>query len=423
MNYRAIKMKLNVFLTATSFLAFFLAVLYAIYHHQNKVDLPNRNPRNTEWLDFRTDLLRQPGIVRYYDFEDERRFFGEFRNRGIQWLGDMRAADTQTPSEPSFKIREGRFEGTRAVQTDYYPIEARSYVTSEKGFTVAAWIKHEGPGSVIGGNCPNAGTLLALGDGVWSGWKFVLLHPSNVLLFELGRPKPQSSVGTFSVTRIPPKTWTHIAATWDRKHINLYVNGLLCGRVEYSGPYYEVKSYNKLRVGYVGNGLGSIIVTCDELLIADHALSAAEILSIATEGEKIPAECNGLLTDSAERFIHKEWQEAKTKLESAHHALSCYPKAYGTLLFRLAEVELAIKNAEQAQKNFGVVANFGYLPQNIRAFSKFAEIFVANHPTDSTLNIFPLLQDNAPIQYENHCDSSPVYENTVVEYDFLLPIK
>jgi hypothetical protein len=264
--------------------------------------------------------------------------------------------------------------------------------------------------------------LLALGDGVWSGWKFVLLHPSNVLLFELGRPKPQSSVGTFSVTRIPPKTWTHIAATWDRKHITLYVNGLLCGRVEYSGPYYEVKSYNRLRVGYVGNGLGSILITCDELSIFDQAKSHSEILSISTEGENVPAKLNESLLAIGESFITKQWEQSKTKIENILHELSSLPHCQGTLLFRAAEISAASTNREQAKTFFtALVANKNF-PSSLRSMAKFCEIYTEQVGPHDSLLILPTHQQSNTIIYQDLLDIPPAYESALIEYDFCLPL-
>jgi hypothetical protein len=410
-------------ITFVCFLTFAWYVVYSVYQHQNKADLPAIEPRNADWLNYRPRLLSQKGMIRYYDFEDERRSFGEFRNRGSHWLGDMQASQTQTPAEASFRIVEGRYPGTKAVQTDYYPIEARSYVTGEQGFTVAAWVKHDGPGSVIGGNCPNAGTILALGDGVWAGWKFVLLYPSNVLVFEMGRPKPETSVGTFSVTRVPPKTWTHVAATWDRNHITLYVNGLLCGRVPYSGPYYEVKPFNKLRVGYVGNGLGSVITTCDELIIFDHAKTPSAVLSLATDGEKIPKELDTLLLDGGNDFVCKEWPQAKTKNERAIRELFSYPKSFGTLQLRLAEAELALKEKEKAKKLFEAISVFTNLPISIRSIAKFGEIYIEQQDPNQSLNIFSNQFEQNELIYSELLDASIAYENAITEYDFCLPIK
>lgn len=405
------------------FLTFASFVVYSVYQHQNKADLPSIEPRNADWLNYRPKLLSQKGLIRYYDFEDELRSFGQFRNRGSHWLGDMQASQTQTPSEASFRLVEGRYPGTKAVQTDYYPIEARSYATGEEGFTVAAWIKHDGPGSVVGGNCPNAGTILALGDGVWAGWKFVLLYPSNVLVFELGRPKPETSVGTFSVTRIPPKTWTHIAATWDRKFIQLYVNGLLCGIVEYDGNYSEVKRFNKLRVGYTGNGLGSVIITCDELTLFNHPLSASETLSLATDGEAIPSEHSQLLLESSKHFIHKEWQVSKNRMEQLTNLLIPYPKASGTLLYRLAEMELAMGNTSEAKIIFSAISRLHFLPANLRCYAKSAEVFSTNGESLYFLNHFPFDRKANTLLYDSHTETTPAYEESMIEYDFLLPVK
>ena len=81
----------------------------------------------------------------------------------------------------------------------------------------------------LGGNTESEGTIVAVGDGVWVGWRLVMLYPCNSLVFELGRPEPQPPVGVASMSRVPPHVWTHVVCTWDGKNVCLYINGVLSG--------------------------------------------------------------------------------------------------------------------------------------------------------------------------------------------------
>ncbi|MFO0534507.1 MAG: DUF1592 domain-containing protein [Planctomyces sp.] len=216
--------------------------------------------------------LLSPSLLRYYRFPDERSLQKSVNLAG--WTGGL----VPPPGVSDATLVRGADHGAVAVRLDENPLEATP-VQLDGGGTIELRFRHLGPGNQPGPNVAESATLAACGDGVWSGFRMCLHYPCNVLTFELGRPKPQSPVTVTSGLRIPTESWVHVVATWDGRTVTLYVNGLPVGQTEYAGPWYQVRSSSRLRLGFVGNGYGSTRFDADEFLIWGRALTAQEVLS------------------------------------------------------------------------------------------------------------------------------------------------
>jgi mono/diheme cytochrome c family protein len=59
----------------------------------------------------------------------------------------------------------------------------------------------------------------------------------------------------------------------------LFVNGISSGRVAYAGPFFAPSRTSRFRVGYVGNGYGSIQFDVSELAVYRRCLSRTEVFS------------------------------------------------------------------------------------------------------------------------------------------------
>ena len=233
------------------------------------------------WLAHRAAIVRDPSVDRYYSFQDLSGSDGHFKNvAGWQDHLDVAVVDPAL-AESAFTLVEGRWPWKKAVRLDQVPLESRPFTVHEKSFSCETWIRHLGGGMLSGGNSELEGTLVAVGDGVWVGWRLVMLYPCNSIVFEIGRPKPEPPVGVASLSRVPPEVWTHVACTWDGHDLCLYINGLLSGRTAYAGDFYPAKSHSKFRIGYVGNGLGSVRFEMDEYALYNRCLSPQEILQHA----------------------------------------------------------------------------------------------------------------------------------------------
>jgi hypothetical protein len=119
-----------------------------------------------------------------------------------------------------------------------------------------------------------------------SGWRTVMLkeRPSQ-LAYALyatgdnGRPLVETFTGASREARgtaaLPVGTWTHLAATYDKSTLKLYVNGTLVSSTAFTGTLFN--STGALRIGgntVWGEYFGGLI---DDVRVYERALSAAEI--------------------------------------------------------------------------------------------------------------------------------------------------
>lgn len=227
-------------------------------------------PEDAAWL--HRHRVLSPSLLRYYRFSHADSL--QRTANLVGWTGAMRPPEGISDAVP---VRGG-YGGGRAVRLDENPLEAAP-VQLNAGGSIELRFRHLGPGNQPGPNVAESATLAACGDGVWSGFRLCLHYPCNLLTFELGRPKPQQPIRVTSALRIPIEAWVHVVATWDGRTVKLYINGLPVGQTAYDGPWYEVRSSSRLRLGFVGNGYGSTRFDVEEFLIWSRALAADEVLS------------------------------------------------------------------------------------------------------------------------------------------------
>jgi len=170
--------------------------------------------------------------------------------------------------------------GLAAYRLDRQPVESAVFdITGD--FTVEGWFRWHGRGQIVGANNGEAGTVLALGDGVHDGFSLSLLFHDGSLQLGLGRPAPKTSFVTAGTTRLPPGLWAHIAVVRQSRQVRLYLNGLLTGLGESDVQTTQPPAWRKFRIGYVGNGDSSIRMDVGEWAVFSAALQDRELARLA----------------------------------------------------------------------------------------------------------------------------------------------
>ncbi len=224
----------------------------------------------------RNALIKTPGVVRYYVFD--------------------KAKDAATPIEslvgPSARLRygvaskgapednpqrvAGRLAGSQAVRLNRGIYSAPAFPIENNSFSVEAWVRTHGQGAIKGDALEESGTLLSQGNGYVDGWRIILSCPTRTLHLELGHPPHAFDIA--ATTPILDDVWHHLAATWNGRQAELYLDGMAVASGIYEEDYVPPPAAAVFRLGYAGAGWGSVITDYDEVVVYRRALSPMEII-------------------------------------------------------------------------------------------------------------------------------------------------
>ena len=205
------------------------------------------------------------------------------------------------------EVVEGRSPGQKAVRLDNGAFQGKAFAPSERGCTVEIWFRKNGQGSQLGNGNTN-GMVFCLGSGYWDGMRLSTSYPERRLSFEIGRPKPSSSISVQMNLPIPDGVWQHVALTWDRKEMAVYWNGLLVAVREYSGEWTDAPS---MRIGFAGSGIGSLKMDVDEFAVYAEPLSASAIASHALGNSQLPEPAIATFASAAQAVRKGDWDAAE----------------------------------------------------------------------------------------------------------------
>lgn len=305
---------------------------------------------STDWQREHSQRLRDPLLTRCYVFTGPEAH-AHTRNLAA-WHGSLNPAAAPKGRLP--RSVAGREDSLQAVRIEDIPMESMpAYVG--KQLTVELRVRHHGQGFVLGGNAPHSGTLAAMGDGVWNGFLLAMHFPANTLSFQLGRPKPEPALTVTALSRIPAEVWTHLAATWDGREVRIYVNGLLAGRRLCAGPFIPVPRTSRLRVGYVGNGLGCVRFDIEHFALYTRCLSDEEILNTVWTNSTNNSSGRSALLKSGRLLATGEPAQAATELTALHKS-SANPLLQGLTEFRLGESLRELGQYVEAERWFTAAA-------------------------------------------------------------------
>ena len=218
-------------------------------------------------------ITKLPATKRYYTFEDADRQAVKIANQA-GWKGHLAFPEN---SEQTINPVPGRWQWEKAVRLDTTPLTTPAIDITDNSFSADMWCRLHGPGSVAGPNAGRKGTLLAVNNGFWKGWRLTVSFPDGILDFEIARPRPTGAISLKAGEAVTKSTWHHVAVTWNGEWMRIYVDGLLTAEREHRGSYHAGDAFNTFRVGYVGNGFGSVKFDVAELGFYDRALSQEDV--------------------------------------------------------------------------------------------------------------------------------------------------
>ena len=226
-------------------------------------------PTGTELREgLRREVRERPSLMRYYSVAD-------FEADGLTFVPG--------PAKGSFETGPGRWADQRAARLDRGWLQAAAAEIPDQGFTVACWFRHHGMGGLTdhkGRRAYYSGGIAAVGSGWWNGWRLSITPKSGAASFGIGRGKVGAAAATCR-SGVQPDRWHHLAATWDRRHINLYLDGHLRAETAYDGAYTPSHANYPLRIGEVGYGLGTLKLDVAEVAIFGEALPPEMIARLA----------------------------------------------------------------------------------------------------------------------------------------------
>ncbi|NLX95060.1 MAG: hypothetical protein GXY83_02670 [Rhodopirellula sp.] len=277
---------------------------------------PGSSQPREAWQRHCREVSKEPALLRFYTFDplDSSRPIANLAGKEGELTYQASPAKGGKPQPPA--IVEGRWAGKKAVRLDAGCLIGESPALSDKGFTVEAWIRVEGLGALRGNNGATNGTLLALGNGYWEGWRITTSYPEKTLGFEIGRPQPSNAVGIRS-TAVTDRTWRHLAATWDSRKMTLFVDGLPAASGEHPGVLTMPQQKAAFRIGYANAGIGSIILDVDEVALFGRALSAEEIAGHACFDSPASQSVVTKLQAAAASLAEKKYRAAGRELVEA----------------------------------------------------------------------------------------------------------
>ncbi len=398
-------------------------VLWTCWAHQNK-ELPLGVSNNSlSWQGYRLNSLKNHSFTAYYSFQDELLSDGIVRNRLRLYPTSFQELKFWASEPFEGRIVEGRWPGKQAIELDRTPLRLSPISVSGPRFALAAWIRHSGLGTIQGPNFGNAASFFALSDGTWSGWRIDLLYPSNRLVFQLARGKENGSIGVVSATRIPPKTWTHIAVSRDEKRMRIFVNGLLSAETTHDAVPTSLMLGTSLKVGYAGNGLASANIQVDEVSCFDSTPESAFFLQ---ESLQLSSEIDidlKILEKASQAFARGEYGESLIGFQSLLQNTPCNSPLHSIIKYRIAEIYRQLNNDKIAIELFECLAQSTKTLAHVRAMALHDYLAMregVNSQTDLSTYSLPIHSiDN----YPELSSCSERYTNALLEFDFLIPLR
>lgn len=304
------------------------------------------------------DALKQhPDIVRHYTFDSTTP-----ENPVAEDVAGDTEPLTYIANEP-LQLVEGFYAGTKAVRLEKGYFQGKPFEVADSGFTVEIRFRKHGQGGHLGNGRTN-GMLFAQGDGYWNGLRVWTDYPARHLRFEIGRPKPSNAFGMSANDPCPDGVWHHLAATWDRREMRLYLNGILLGAVAYEGDYSEPAA--PFKIGYAGAGIGSVRMDVDEVAVFRNALAPEQILCHAFRKQDLPEDVKQGFLFATAAIADQDWSGAGVEFEKLLQIQGIPAEYRAVAHLALAHTLRKRKKTKEAVEQYAALADDSDTPESLR---------------------------------------------------------
>ena len=297
------------------------------------------------------EVRERPDCTAWYDF-------GDLAGSGL----------TYASSGDELQVLPGRWPERKAARLFHGRLRGRAVDIPATGLTVCCWLRVNGFDELTS----NAHrVVMSVGSGWYDGWR-LLVKPgeggAGVVSFIVGHPKGGRTVnsgGCFASGK-----WQHLAVTWDRRTLAIWIDGTLRSEAAVALPYTAPTKHPVLGIGACGSkGLGAL-----DFRIADLACFSAvlpqELLKRLHEpsSEYVRALARALATATSAGQEPERRQRLTSFLKLPDTPETTVTRAVRAIAgLRIADSFRREERVEEARRAYAAVANGTDAPVHCRA--------------------------------------------------------
>lgn len=176
------------------------------------------------------------------------------------------------PEKDTLNETAGSLPGQRATRIFHGMLKGPVLDLPATGFTLCCWLKINKLERVDrGGYKRDAGGITASGSGYYNGWRLVVAPDRSEINFAIGRKEGSTGLGSSGF--FTPGEWHHVAVTWDRKTLTMWIDGTARAEATLATVYTPSASLKYFRIGECYEGTGVLDFEIADLGFFSTALS------------------------------------------------------------------------------------------------------------------------------------------------------
>ena len=303
-------------------------------------------------------LRSRPDCIAWYDFEDT-------AAAGLKFVPG--------PDKGVLTPKPGRWPGQEAVNVFHGKLMRKAIHVPDAGFTVCCWLRVNDLEKVDRlGYKRDVGGVMATGSGYYDGWRLAVTPSRSRLMFGLGRPEVGSRLLSSS-GHLTTGKWHHVAVTWDRETLGMWIDGQLRAETTVTMPYHAAPGASWFRIGECDSGVGVLDFDIADVGIFGAALPADTLKRLGDPDLEFRKGIARFVTHIAPPSSRGDGEEAYRRQFDPLFALSgcddspTFRTVKAMARLRLAESFVRDKRMADARRVYAELAGDGSAPLHNRA--------------------------------------------------------